>query len=447
MSHDQAAAGAHLSDPYGFAAKAPARLRIAGRGRKRLGWPGPPARRHLVRRACPTRIGGPRRSGVRGGRERTPAPDLPGDAGGLGSSGCRGRQDVDARRQSRSPASRRTRGRSDQPGLGIGTVSREGGWRLLLLCYPRSYRTERGQEMLDALLADDDRQGRLSAMSEAMSLVVHGLTQRLRLSPRAVAPSIGLAGVSLLALLALLGAQQLAATAVRGLGLDRFPEEWGLGVLWVDPRWPVHVLWLATGLALLLGRHRLLVMSAWAAAVLHSWLLVVTTVTTVALPWPGDLGPHWVAPGGVAEASWALLSVCGAVMVGGPATAARARAGLPVRPWSAVAMLAVTGAALAWLAGVTGFLWTGSYHVNLLDGSLGQVAPLALAAAVLASGLRRTRHGRRALFVVAMLAMAPLAARWSDAMVGFEVGTTLFAAGYACSRWHRRPGPSTPSRA
>lgn len=329
------------------------------------------------------------------------------------------------------------------------TVSPERRWRLLLRAYPRAYRTERGQEMLDVLLATEDRRGRSSGVSESVSLVGHGLSQRLRrvLPNPTDSPSLGLAGVSLVALLGLLGVQQLAANGFRGLGLDGYPEEWGLGILWVDPRWPVHVLWVATGLALLLGRHRLLVTSAWAAAALHAWLLVVTTVTTVDLPWPGDLGPHWVAPGGAAEASWALLSVFAAVLVGGPASAARARAALPVRRWRTVATVGLVVAALARLAVLTSLMVAGSSNLHLVEAVRGPMPPLVLAAAVLATGLVPTRQGRQALLIVAMLAAAPLAARWSGSMTWFAAATALFIAGYAARSWSRTPSPSTPSRA
>ena len=53
------------------------------------------------------------------------------------------------------------------------------------------------------------------------------------------------------------GAQQLLAAGLRGLGLDGYPDAWGVHTVWVDPRWPVQALWVATGLALLLGRARL----------------------------------------------------------------------------------------------------------------------------------------------------------------------------------------------
>ena len=178
-------------------------------------------------------------------------------------------------------------------------MSPERRYRLLLRSYPRSYRAVRAEEMLDVLLAAEGRRGAWSGLSEAVSLVGHGLAQRLRgpvVGP-AVSPSVGLAGVSLLCLLAVLGAQQLVTSGLRGLGLDGSPDEWRLGVLWVDPRWPVHALWVVTALALLVGRHRAAVGSARAAAALHCWHLVVISATTVELPWPGDVGPYWPSSG------------------------------------------------------------------------------------------------------------------------------------------------------
>ena len=149
-------------------------------------------------------------------------------------------------------------------------MSPERRYRLLLLCYPRSYRAERAEEMLDVLLAAEEGRGSRSGLAEAVSLVGHGLALRLRrpvVGPR-VSPSLGLAGASVVCVLAVLGAHQLLAAGLRGLGLDGYPDVWRLYVLWVDPLWPVQALWVAAGLALLLGRHRLCVLSAWAAAAL-----------------------------------------------------------------------------------------------------------------------------------------------------------------------------------
>ena len=207
-------------------------------------------------------------------------------------------------------------------------MSPERRYRLLLLSYPRSYRAERAEEMLDVLLAAEGRRGAWSRTSEAVSLVGHGLA--LRLSPAVVrpafSPSVGLAGVSLLCLLAVLGAQQLPAAGIRGLGLDGYPDEWRIDVLWVDPRWPVHALWVPPGWPCCSGGTASAVASAWAAAALQAWHLLVTAVTSVELPWPGDVGPHWVAlRGQPRRRSWLVLSVAGAVMLGGPARAARCR--------------------------------------------------------------------------------------------------------------------------
>ncbi len=280
-----------------------------------------------------------------------------------------------------------------------------------------------------------------------MSLVGHGLAQRLRgpvVGP-AVSPSVGLAGVSLLCLLAVLGAQQLVTSGLRGLGLDGYPDEWRLGVLWVDPRWPVHALWVVTALALLVGRHRAAVGSAWAAAALHCWHLVVISATTVELPWPGDVGPYWAATGGIVQASLVVLTVAGAVMMGGPAVAAEARAGLSGRRWWAVAGAGLVGVALASAAGPAAYAVLGNGHLRLADAIRGPVLPLVLAAAVLASGLLRAPHGRAALLLLGMLGAATLAARWSEPMGVLGAGLILLVVGCVLASRRRPVGTSVAS--
>ncbi len=312
-------------------------------------------------------------------------------------------------------------------------MSPERRYRLLLRCYPRSYRAERAEEMLDVLLATECRRGSWSGLSEAASLVTHGLVLRLRL-PLAggrATPSLGLAGASLVCLLAVLGAQQLLAGGLRGLGLDGYPDEWGLHVLWVDPRWPVHALWVVTGLALLIGRDRLAVVSAWAAAVLHAWLLVVTAATRVDLPWPGDIGPHWTAPGGAAEATWFVLSLAGAVLLGGRVRVGRARTSLPPRRWWTVGAVGLVGAVLAALAAPAASALVGQGALGVTDSVRGPALPLVLAAVVLALGLLRSPHGRGALLLLGALAVVPLAVRWSTPMAVLGAAAILFAAGFA----------------
>jgi hypothetical protein len=321
-------------------------------------------------------------------------------------------------------------------------VSPERRYRLLLMAYPRSYRAERAEEMLQVLLAGEDREraSTRSAWAEGASLVRHGLAQRMRHQVLHAATSRGLAGASLLCVLAVLGARQLLASGLRGLGWDGYPDQWQLSVLWVDPRWPVHVLWLVTGLVLVLGRHRLAVLSARAAVVVHAWQLLAGASPAL-VPWPGDVGPHWVAPGGVAEAGWLVLTVAGAVMLGGPTTAGRAVAALPGRRWwSAGAVGVLGGGAMSVLA-----LWTpdqgGSGLVDLVRG---QGPSLVLASAVLGLGLVREPHGTGALALLGALAAVPLAIRWSAPMTACAAAALVFLAGYAVASLHRAADQSAP---
>ena len=326
-------------------------------------------------------------------------------------------------------------------------MSAERRYRLLLRAYPRNYRAQRAEEMLDVLLASEDRRGTRSGLSEAVSLLRHGLALRLHrpAAGPAVPASSSLAGTGLLLLLAVLGVQQLTASALRGLGLDGHPEAWGTHHLWADPRWPVQVLWVVTGLALLLGRHRSAVAAAWTGAALHAWHLVVVSVTTVDLPWPGNVGDsHWVATGGAAQAGWTLLTVAGAVMLGGPESAARARSGLSPRRWWTVPAAGLVGVSLTSVAGASAYGLLGIDHVRLVEGVRGPVLPLVLAAAALATGLLRAARGRAALVTLGLLATVPIAARWSDPMGVVAGVVALLVAGYALGARTGRVEPSAP---
>jgi hypothetical protein len=257
---------------------------------------------------------------------------------------------------------------------------------------------------------------------------------------------LGLAGVSLGLLLGVLGVQQLTAMGLRGLGLDGYPDAWGVHVVWVDPRWPVHALWVVTGLALLLGRTRLAVGSAWVVGLLHCWHLVVTAATGAELFWPGDVGPHWRAPGGAAEASWALLSLAVAVLLGGAARAARARTELPSRRRRAVVTAGLVGVALAHGGAPVAHAVLGVDRLVLTEGVRGATLPLVLTTVVLAHGLWRAPHGRAALLALVVLAVPPLGARWTDSMTLSAAGVAVFVAGYAlASAGRRSPGPTSPT--
>jgi hypothetical protein len=303
--------------------------------------------------------------------------------------------------------------------------------RLLLRAYPRAYRVERGEELLEVLLAQDEGATTWARATEAAALVRHGLTQRLRhVSARHCdRGSSSLAGASLLCLLAVLGARQLLANGQRALGLDGFPAAWQASVLWVDPRWPVHALWLTAGLALLLGRHRLLVAAAWTAVVLHAWL-VLAGASVAALPWPGDTGRHWVATGGAAEVGWLVLSAAGALLLGGPSSARQARGEQSGGRWWSAFVLGVAGGgalsvAALWVSEVT----DGRRAVDLAV-LCGPGPSLVLATAVLGLGVARATHGRRVLALVGVLALVPVGLRWPDATAA--VGAAALLVGTGC---------------
>ena len=315
-------------------------------------------------------------------------------------------------------------------------------YRLLLLCYPRAYREERGEELLEVLLERTHGAGTWTVTGEAAALVRHGLAQRLRQAAlhRPDPKAARLAGASLALLLAVLGARQLLDTALAGLGVDGYPDAWGTAVVWVDPRWPVHAAWLATGVALLLRRDRLTVLSAWSAATVHAWLLASTALR--GLPWPGDAGPHWIASGGAAETSWLVLTVAAAVAIGGPGGLGRARSRL--------------GDGRCWLATGAGLLGGGTVSVLAVllaersaagltpvgRGLAGPTPSVLLAAAVLVVGLLRVPQGRLALAVLGALGAVPLAVRWPEPTVLLGVAALVLLGGCAAAGLARASRPS-----
>lgn len=309
-------------------------------------------------------------------------------------------------------------------------MSVESRYRLLLRAYPSAYRIERAEEMLGVLLATQPRRGARSTAAEAMSLVGHGLVQRLRLVRNAggVSTSWCLAGLSLVMLLMVLGAQQLVASGLRALGLDGTPEAWGMQVLWVDPRWPVHAAWVLTGLALLVGcRAGLIVALAWGAAGLHLWE-VASIASGGTVPWPGDAGPHWVALLGPTEVGWLLLSLAAAALLSGSARTARARARVSTCRWWGVATAGLVGIGLGQLLAVGTYAFVEeaapAFTVLLLG------LPMALAAGVLIHGLVQAPSDRLTLVVLVCLAAVPLAVRGTRPLSMLSVAATLVATGW-----------------
>jgi hypothetical protein len=322
-------------------------------------------------------------------------------------------------------------------------MSRENRYRLLLLAYPRSYRTRWGNEMLDALLDTENRRPSLQEeIFEVVSVLAHGLAQRFRFTHRGVAGgrSRGLAGASLLCLLAVLGASQLAANGTRAFRIGSYPDVSHMHNLWVDPRWPVHVLWLTSGLALLIARHRLLVASAWTAAAAQVWYLVVG-ITAVDAPWVGNVGPHWTARPGYGEAGWALLSTIAALLLGGPRNAGRACNGLPRSRWRIAAATGAGAIGVAALTDMVAYTYLGNDAIAAVSTVRGPAFPVLSAAAVLTFGFVRTSQNLAVLAILAAMATVPLALRWSEwaatwspSMAVLLAGTALFVAGYTAAR-------------
>lgn len=318
-------------------------------------------------------------------------------------------------------------------------MSAESRYRLLLHAYPATDRQERGDEMLGVLLAAEERRGRWSALPEAASLVGHGLAARLRQvgAPR-VPASVGVAGVGLALLLAVLGAAQLSQMALRGLALDGYPREWMTWRVWVDPRWPVHVAWLATGAALLLRRNLPAVLLAWVAVLMHTWLVLAGIATGLDLWWPGQVGPAWFLGVNATQASWFVLTVATAFLLGSPARTRAAVEALPPRRWGTVVLAGVAGCAVAAIAGPVVFHLEGTMDVRMAENIRGPFVPVLAATLALVAQLVRSPYGRGAVAMLAVAGLVPVLARWSDPAGVLLAGGTLFTVGYVVGT-RRRP--------
>ncbi len=331
-------------------------------------------------------------------------------------------------------------------------MSTESRYRLLLLAYPRGYRVARGEEMLDVLLATEERRGRRSAAPEAASLLAHGLALRVR-APLAwrAADHVGVAGVGLALLLAVLGLAQLGAMSLRGLGLDGYPDGWMTSQLWVDPRWPVALAWLATASALLLRLQHLAVALAWVAVLLDGWLMLQGLTMWLALPgletwWIGNLGPGWEIWITRAQVSWWVLTLVAALLIGGPRRAARAVAVLPARRWLGVLACGLVGVAISGAAAPVAFHLGDGADMILAEDLRSPMIPAALAALALVAALLRTPYSRGALSLLSLTGLVPVLARWSEIPAALVAGGTLFVVGYLTGT-RRSPGGATAAPA
>jgi hypothetical protein len=318
-------------------------------------------------------------------------------------------------------------------------MSAESRYRFLLRAYPRSYRAVRGDEMLDVLLAAEEQRGRWSLLPEAATLVGHGLVARVRQSAGLRVPaSVGVAGVALALLLAVLGAAQLSQMGLRGLGLDGYPHAWQVWRVWVDPRWPIQVAWVATAGALVLRRYRLAVLLAWTAVLLHGWLVLAGIATGWSLWWVGAVGPAWFISVNATQASWFVLTVTAALLLGGPARARRGVEAFPVGRWAHVLVAGVVGCVLAGVAAPVVFRLGDSMDVRLAENLRGAFVPLLLASLAVVALLRRSPYGRGAVALLAVAGLVPVLARWSDPAAVVLTGGTLFVVGYVAGAQRSR---------
>jgi hypothetical protein len=225
---------------------------------------------------------------------------------------------------------------------------------------------------------------------------------------------------------------------LRGLGLDGYPHAWQVWRVWVDPRWTIHVAWVATAGALLLRRFRFAVLLAWTAVLLHGWLMLAGIATGWSVWWVGAVGPAWFISVNATQASWFVLTVAAALLLGGPARTRHGVEALPVRRWVGVAVAGLVGAAIAGVAAPAAFHLQGGADAALAEDLRGGLVPLLLAAVVLVAALRRSAHGRGAVAMLALVGLVPPLARWSDPASVLLAGGTLFAVGYVAGAQRSR---------
>jgi hypothetical protein len=147
-------------------------------------------------------------------------------------------------------------------------MSVERFYRSVLMAYPPQYRAERGGEMLGVLMDSTPPTGRPS-LGETASLLWHGLTLRITggSTPAVWRHPASAAAVCLSAVLAVLSisaASELIAS-VRFHLTHSEPSS-----VWIDPLWPVYLLWLGCFALLLCRKGLLAAVVAWAAAVMHA---------------------------------------------------------------------------------------------------------------------------------------------------------------------------------
>ena len=228
-------------------------------------------------------------------------------------------------------------------------MSAETVYRMALRSYPLRWRQERAEEVLGVLMAAPDPTR--GTLRESLSLVRHGLQERLSRSRR---PGVWRSSTAAAAMAA---ATALAVTGVHGLvslaGDAAYQAASGhIGGLYLDPLLAVFGLWLLTFVLLVVRRGRSAALAAWAAAAIY--------VGAVALTWAPYDDPAGDPMAGL-EFAWDRLALFVptlllALLLLRPGTAARARDAVGGRV-VATAFGVGTGAALLDVVGGISGAW------------------------------------------------------------------------------------------
>lgn len=311
---------------------------------------------------------------------------------------------------------------------------------LLTLAYPEPYRDRHGTEIVGVLLDADDRHpGMRRRIRELGSLLLHASTVRAR-SVSFTGTTAGprpwhLAGMLVAIVLAAIATQAWTATVMRLADPDQSGG-------WLDPRWPVHVAWLAGGVLIWARRPT----GAWVAMLVAAALATAYPVlVATGIPWPGQvpgtwgqIPPPYPLPGWpltARDAAWCGLSLMAVAMTATPGRLAKA---VDALPRFAVVRAVLFNVGLAVVTGLLALVDALLNHSYWFTAELVRISPLPalVLLGVLAAQLR-LRGGTTGvgltviILVLAAASMAPAVIQLTAGVAAIVGAVTL---GFAACR-------------